>query len=81
MTYSNCICRHCGKVGQGNVEYNSDNNEWIFHCWICSCETPIPTELIPADLQKLRYRYSEHVLQSNAVFQGSGRPKYNDRSE
>jgi hypothetical protein len=81
MTYSNCICRHCGKVGQGNVEFNGDDNQWIFHCWICSCETPISNDLIPPELQSQRHKYSEHVLQSANVFQGSGRPKFSDRSE
>lgn len=81
MSYSNQPCRKCGATGQGNVEFNVDTNQWVFHCLLCAADTLIPQELIPPELHAQRYRYSEHVLQSSNVFQGSGRPKYNNRSE
>jgi len=81
MSYSNCVCRKCGKVGQGNVEYNSDTNDWLFHCFLCSHETLIPKNQIPPELQRQRYKYSDHVLKScGAVAQGNF-PKYQSRSE
>ena len=71
MSYANQICRHCGKAGQGNVEYNADEKQWVFHCWLCSCETPIPNKLIPPELQSQKNRYSEHVLSSNGIPQAN----------
>lgn len=71
MSYSNLPCKKCGTTGQGNVEFNSDDNQWVFHCWLCGQETPIPDNQIPARLQSQKYRYAEHVLKSNGVPQGN----------
>jgi len=70
------ICSHCGTAGNG---YMTFDNGWEFNCYCCSnVDKMNPTE-IPPQVDK-RY-YSVNVLQSSNVFQGSGRPKYNDRSE
>ena len=70
MSYSNCPCRHCGETGQGNVEYNATEKQWVFHCWLCSCETPIPNTIIPQDLQSQRYKYSDTVIKTKPINTG-----------
>jgi len=72
------LCRHCGHYGQGYVEYN---NGFEFHCWLCSNVDVLAENEIPPELQALKHRYSVNVLQSSNVFQGSGRPKFNNREE
>jgi hypothetical protein len=75
MSYSNCPCQHCGITGQGNVEYNADEKQWVFHCWLCSCETPIENKQIPPELQNQKYRYAEHVLKSAGSVAQSNFPR------
>ena len=79
MTYANQVCRKCGEKGQGNVEYNADEKQWVFHCWLCSCETPIKDKYIPPELQMQKGRYCEHVLKSSGGVAQGNFPKYNDR--
>ena len=72
------ICSHCGTIANGYFTYDGG---WEFNCYCCSCVDKIPDSEIPPEIQRLRGRYSVNVLQSSNVFQGSGRPKFNDRSE
>jgi len=72
------ICSHCGTISNGYYSYDAG---WEFNCYLCSCVDKIPDKLIPPELQLLKGKYSVNVLQSSNVFQGSGRPKFNDRSE
>ena len=81
MTFLNKICPKCGNTGQVYFSFNDDDGTWECTCYKCSKDFTVPNSEIPPELQAQKHKYSIHVLQSSNVFQGSGRPKFNDRSE
>jgi transcription initiation factor TFIIIB Brf1 subunit/transcription initiation factor TFIIB len=71
-------CPHCGTMGQIYLEWDK---RWECTCYKCGCIFPIPDTEIPPEIQRSKNKYSVNVLQSSSVFQGSGRPKFNNREE
>ena len=76
----NKICPHCGNIGQVYLSYEPLDNSWECTCYKCSCVFKIPDYEIPLEIRKRKWKYSDHVLQSNGIPQGS-MPRFLNRSE